>query len=232
MRFPKLTLETTVQVDDKTRLDASLTFVTDDETITNIEIQPESIESFISVFVVDDSDKWFLDWAYEADGQKAVIVRVTTDAGVKEKTYLIDVLTEVDDALFSGDADIYPYEPDLNFHLPKGKNSWLFAHRAAQTKIIAYLDEQRIWKQDGTRFSKLDVFDKEEFKRWSMFQALLIVFESLQSRDNDIFEEKRIGYEKDMREARNRASLRLDVDGDGVVDEVPYNIRSTRFIRR
>jgi hypothetical protein len=26
--------------------------------------------------------------------------------------------------------------------------------------------------------------------------------------------------------------LRLDQDGDGVIDEVPYNIRSTRLIRR
>jgi hypothetical protein len=38
MIFPSLTFENTLQVDDKTRINASRSFVTQGETITNVEI--------------------------------------------------------------------------------------------------------------------------------------------------------------------------------------------------
>lgn len=231
MRFPKLTLETTIQVDDKIRLDASKSFATTDETITDVEIQPEAAEAFISVYNTDE-DKRYLDWAYETDGAKVVSVRLTTNAGTKTKTYDVDVLTEADDALFSTDNDLFPYEPNIHKYLPRGKSSFIYAHRASQKKILAYLDEQRIWKDDRTRYTKTDIVDKEEFRRWSIFQTLLIIFESIQVNSADIFQEKRIGYEKDMYEARNRAALRLDRDGDGNTDDPPYDNVSTRMIRR
>jgi len=231
MIFPKNTHELVVQVDDKIRLDATLSFVTEGETITDIEIKPSATDSFISV-MNDDYDKWYLDWAYEDEGEITVSLKITSDLGTKTKNYSITVLTEEEDALFSNDNDLIAYEPDLKRMLPQGKNSFIYAHRKAQEKILAYLDEQRIWKSDNTRFSKNDITDKEEFHRWSVFQTLLIIFESMQVSVNDIFQEKREQYDKDMREARNRASLRLDVDGDGNTDTVPYNIRSTMMVRR
>lgn len=230
MIFPSLTLESVLQVDDKTRLIASMSFVTNDETITDVEIQPEASESFISVFNSGDDDRWYLDWAYEIDGLKDVSVRVTTDLGTRTKTYSIDVLTEEVDALFSNDNDLFPYEPTLNNYLPVGKNTFIYAHRAAQNKILAYLDEQRIWKNDGERFTKFDITDKEEFNRWSVFQTLLIIFEGSQVSTNDLYQEKKLEYEKEMLSARNRASLRLDFDGDGELEIA--NIRTTRLIRR
>lgn len=233
MIFPKLTLETVLQVDDKTRLDASLSFVTPDEgNVTDVEIKPSATDSFISVFVDGEPEKWFLDWAYDTDGFKDIEIRITSDMGNRTRSYQVQVLSIEDDALFSSDADLFPYEPELNRYLPVGKNSFIYAHRASQNKILAYLDEQRIWKQNNERFAKADIVDKEEFKRWSVFQTLLIIFESIQVSNDDLFQQKRMEYEKDMREARNRASLRLDVDGDGVVDEIPYNIKTTRLFRR
>ena len=175
MIFPTLTLETTLQIEDKTRLDASLSFTSNDGNITSVEIKPEATESFIEVYNIDE-DKWYLDWAYETDGIKTVEIKVTTDtAATRTRSYSVTVLTVAEDALFSSDADIYPYEPDLIKSLPVGKSTYLYAHRAAQTKIIAYLDEQRIWKEDNSRFSKEDLTDLEEFKRWSIFQTLLII---------------------------------------------------------
>jgi len=231
MLFPKLTLETVLQVDDKTRLDSTLSFSTNDETITDVEIQPEASESFISIYNTD-SEKWYLDWAYETDGVKTVQIRLTSALGTRTKSYSITVLTEAEDALFSSDNDLYPYEPNIDKYLPRGKNSFIYAHRASQVKILAYLDEQRIWKDDRSRYTKEDIVDKEEFRRWSLFQTLLIIFESGQVSTADIFQEKKLEYENEMRQARNRASLRLDSDGDGNVDEVPYNIRTTRLYRR
>jgi hypothetical protein len=237
MIFPSLSFENVLQVDDKTRLNASKSFVTAGETVTNVEIQPESGESFYSVYNSDD-DKWFLDWAYETEGIKTITVRVTTDVSTKDKTYQTNVLTEDEDALLSDDSCLYPYEPEIHRILPKGKNSFKYAHRAAQDKIIAYLDEQRIYKNDNSRYTKHDLVTitdpefKYQFKQWSTFQTLLIIFESNQIAVGDVFEEKRQQYENEMRQHRNRASLRLDQDGDGVIDELPYNIRSTMMVRR
>jgi len=243
MIFPSLTLETTVQVEDKLRLDASLSFVSGGgaETITDVLIQPEATESFISVYN-SDNEKWFLDWAYITDGAKTVVVKVITDIDPvgRTRSYSIDALSVDDDALFSVDADLFPYEPKIIDDVPLGKNSFLYAHRKAQDKIIAWLDEQRIWKNDGSRYTKQDIAliastdseIKEQFKFWSTFETLLIIFESNQVSNNDIFQEKRNEYENMRDSSRKRSALRLDADGDGVVDAVAYDIRSLRMIRR
>lgn len=243
MIFPKLTLETVMQVEDKVRFDASLSFISGDaaEVITDVLIQPEATESFISVFNAD-SDKWYLDWAYQTDGMKDVIVRVESDlipAG-RTRTYTVNCLSVDDDALFSGDDDLFAYEPDLMNYLPRGKNSYLYAHRKAQDKIIMYLDEQRIWKQDGSIFTKQDIAAtalndaevKEQFRFWSTFETLLTIFESIQVSNTDIFQEKKLEYQALRDQARNRSALRLDSNGDGELDQTPYDIRTLRMIRR
>lgn len=231
MIFPKLKLESVLQVEDKTRLDAGLSFVTNDETIIDVLIKPSVLDGFISVFEVDYPEKWYLDWAYETDDIVNPEIKVVTLLGEKVRAYDINVLSEVTDALFSTDAMLFPYEPQLYDYLPRGKSSYIYAHRAAQDKVLTFLDEQRIWKDSGERFTKFDIVDKEEFKRWSIFQTLLIIFESVQVSSGDIFQEKRLEYESEMKEARSRAGLRLDTDGDGV-NETPYDMVTTRMIRR
>lgn len=241
MIFPSLTLETIVQVNDKLRLDASLSFVSGDDTeaITDILIQPSLTDSFISVFN-DDNEKWYLDWAYENDETKSVTVRVVTNLASKDRVYSLEVISVEDDALFSGDGDLYAYEPQLNKDLPSGKNSYLYAHRKAQDKIIAWLDEQRIWHKDGSRYTKQEIAElsltdseiKDQFKFWSTFETLLIIFESNQVSNDDIFQEKKVEYMSMRDSSRKRSALRLDANKDGVVDSVAYDIRTLRMIRR
>jgi hypothetical protein len=236
MIFPKLNYENIVQVEDKLRLSASKSFSNSGE-ITDVEIKPSGSDSFYSVFNMD-YDKWFLDWAYETEGDKTITVRVTDGSGSEEKDFTITVLSETDDALLSSDSDLFPYEPNIERYMPLGKSSFIYAHRAAQAKILGYLDEQRIWKDDGSRYTKEDLRDitgdefKEQFRLWSTFQTLLTIFESSQVSSDDVFEEKKQDYEMEMKIHRNRASLRLDGDSDGVVDEQPRNIRTTRLYRR
>lgn len=239
MLFPKLTFETVLQSEEKTRLDASLSFATDDEVITDVLIEANTGDGFISVFNGGKRDKWFLDWAYEVDGLITPSVKLVTSLGDKTKIYTsgIIVLTQDEDALFSDDNDLIPFETDILKYLPKGKNSYIYAHRKAQERILAFLDEQRIWKLDSSRYTKQDIIDldgefKDQFKQWSTFQTLVIIFENLQSANADIFQEKKSEYEKLMLQARNRASLRLDQDGNSIIDPTPYNIRTTTLVRR
>jgi hypothetical protein len=237
MIFPKLSFEKIVQVEDKLRLDASMSFTTKGEEITDVKIRPSALDSFISVFD-SNQENWFMDWAYSTDGEKTITVEVSTALDTVEKDFTLMVLSEEDDALLSSDQDLYPYEPTINKYLPMGKSSFKYAHRAAQSKILGYLDEQRIWRQDSSRYTKQDLIDiddaefKEQFRLWSVFQTLLIIFESSQVSANDVFQEKRLEYEKEMKVHRNRSSLRLDKDGDMKLDPLPRNIRTTRLIRR
>ena len=116
----------------------------------------------------------------------------------------------------------------------------MYAHRKAQDKIIAYLDEQRIWHDDGSRYTKQElaliaVTDSEilkQFNMWSTFETLLIIFESNQVSTNDVFQEKKSEYEAQRNSARSRSALRLDANKDGAIDPQPYDIRSLRMIRR
>ena len=239
MIFPNLSIELVLQVEDKTRLDASRSFVTAGEVVTDVLIKPEATDSFISVFNADQ-ERWFLDWAYITDGFKSIEIKIETDVTPlgRTRTYEINSLTKEDDSLFSGDADIMPYEPDILNYLPKGKNSFLYAHRKAQDIIIAYLDEQRIWKQDDTRITKQDIAAitddevRRQFKEWSSFQTLLIVFESFQISNDDVFQEKKLDYENMRNSARNRSALRLDLSGDAVLEPTPYDVRTLKMVRR
>ena len=237
MIFPKLNLETVLQVEDKTRLNASRSFVSDGS-VTDVLIEPEAGAGFISVFN-SDQEKWYLDWAYQTDGVKTVTVRVETDTpSSRDITYSITVLSKLDDSLFSGDSDLVGYEPDILNYLPRGKNSYLYAHRKAQEVIIAYLDEQRIWNEDGSRITKDQIAAitndeiRDQFKQWSTFQTLLIIFNSIQVSNEDIFEDKKRHYEMLRDSARKRSALRLDRDKDDVIDSSAYDIRTIRMLRR
>ena len=239
MIFPKLTLETVLQTEDKTRLNASMSFISNSvDTVTDVLIKPEASESFITVFN-SDSDKWYLDWAYVTGGAKTVTVKVITDApSEREVTYDTHVYTKSEDSLFSGDSDLIGYEPDILNYLPKGKNSYLYAHRKAQDIIIAYLDEQRIWNEDGSRITKEEIAAitddeiRDQFKQWSTYETLLIIFNSIQVSNDDIFEEKKKYYATLRKGSRNRSALRLDRDKDTVLDTTAYDIRTIRMLRR
>lgn len=231
MIFPILKVENILQVDDKTRLDATKTFITGNELVTNVEIEPFDGSGFISVYNDGDSSKWHIDWAYEAAGDKVPSVRVTTDLpDTKTKTFATTVITEAEDFLYSNDDDFAPYEPTIDRHLPRGKSSFIYAHREAQTKILEYLDEQRIWKIDHEPFTKEDITNREQFRRWSLFQALLIIFEGSQLAVGDLFKEKAEGYEQDMFSARKRSALSLDFDGDGTDEK--FDMFTTGMKRR
>ena len=74
---------------------------------------------------------------------------------------------------------------------------------------------------------------KAQFKKWSAFEALLIIFESSQVSDDDIFEQKRAYYTAQRNSVRGGiSSLRLNFNDDPAGEVQIADIRSTRMIRR
>lgn len=218
--FPNLILEETVQVDDKTRLDGTKSFVSSDEAaITLVRIKPEATGSYVTV----TSDK-YLDWSYSSSytGEQTVEIEITTDGGAETFTKTLTVVTAATDDLWSSDADLVQHEPEIMNYTPEGKSSFLNIHRLAQTRILAWLDERKIWDNDGNRLTSADV-DGTDMNEWSKYLALAYINEGLSNALDDIFFEKASRYRDLAERAASRAVLRLDLDNDGTKDEKVNN---------
>tara|TARA_Y100000593_G_scaffold55043_1_gene102891 strand:+ start:1567 stop:2247 length:681 start_codon:yes stop_codon:yes gene_type:complete len=215
--FGNLHLEEKLQINEKTRLDCSRSFVSNEAAISLMRIKPEASGSFVTV----TTDK-YLDWAYETAGTKTVTVEITTDGAAHEFTKTIEVVSEADDYLWSSDADLVQHEPDIMNYVPEGKNAFLNIHRLAQTRILAWLDEKKIWDDDNNKLTAAAVA-AADMAEWSKYLTLQYIFEGLSNSMDDIFHEKGLRYRALAETAASRAVLRLDIDGDGSTDEKVNN---------
>lgn len=137
------------------------------------------------------------------------------------------------DALFSDDSMLRASEPDILKWTPDGYNSWNYVHRESQELIIAWLDEKGMVNSDGKKFVKADIVDIEEFRQWSKFMTLRIIFEGLSNAVDDIFAQKAIKYGSLESQHKNRALIRIDIDGDGKIDNSEHvRIHSVDLFRR
>ena len=103
--------EDLVQIGDKTRIDVSKSFVNGD-TLADISIKAEASEAYISVYNIDQK-KWYLDWAYSTDGVKTISVEATDGVNTISQNFIINIISEVDDNLYSDDSQIFSVESEL-----------------------------------------------------------------------------------------------------------------------
>lgn len=219
-----------VQISEKVRIDVSKTFAFSGRSISTIVVKP----------VHDGSDSYdvtsagFLDIAYDSAGTKTIHVTLTLDNGAtialaKE----ITVVSEATENLFSSDPELISHEPDILNYLPEAYCDYRYVHRLAQDRIMSIIDERGITDNDGNRLTAVDVKDIEECNDWSKFLALQYIFESLSNAIDDVFAEKSNRYREMVRQASNRAFLRLDYDGDGTLETTERGSAVTgRLFRR
>lgn len=234
MIFGSIDLEDVVQVNDKTRLSAVKSFVSKDEAaITLVRIKPESSESFITVSGVSLSSKdWYLDWAYQTDGEKTVELEITTNGSPAVYTKTIEVVTAVDDALFSSDQDLTQYEGEILKWVPVGRASWLNIHRQAQRLILDWLKSIGITKRDGSQLTKADFIDNYDVRVLSQHWTLELIFSSISNKPDDIFQLKAEQYRAMRRASQNRRGVTADFTGDGVQDKrETQDMRSFKLVR-
>lgn len=229
MIFIKIRTEKLVQIDDKTRIDITGSYEQGNLVSYDLfEIDPDNSGTFYDV-----TEDMSLDWSYSVAGDTTITVRVT-DSGLNtiNKTAIISIITAEDDNLFSNDDDILPYETDLDKWLPDGRNSYLDKHRLAQIMILDDLDSAQIWKQDGSRYVAEDIVDIQDFKEWSKFLTLSLIFNGVSDAIDDLFETKSAKYKGRAVQAKKRACLRLDTNGDGTVETGEGVNLITGYLRR
>jgi hypothetical protein len=232
MIFLSCIRESLVQVNDKTRIDVSKSFVSGSG-ITGISIKPDAAGAFISVYNINQ-EKWFLDWAYSTGGTKTITVQATDGVSTVSQNFEIEVALEIDDNLYSSDEQIFAIESELKRYIPHGRNSFKNIHRESQSRILNYLDRKRIWSSNGEPYTKHQININGELSKWSLYETMFIIYSDLFVSVGDKFAEK-INQYKELRNAeRDRASVRIDKDNSGTFDgssEI-QDLKSFRMIRR
>lgn len=235
--FGNLRFDPIVQINEKTRLDASSSFVNQDEAdVSLVRIEAEAGAGYITVSGVGIAQAdWYLDWGYATAGTKVVSLEITTDGAPVVSTYSVSVVTVADDALFSSDNDLQKFEPDIMKWLPVGRYTWNFVHRKVQEKILTEIYKSRILADDGTKLEKTEVLDIAEVREWAAFQALSIIFKGIQNAVDDVFSQKSLDYAKKSSEFQQYSLniLALDYDKDGTLESgEKADFRSGSLVRR
>tara|TARA_Y100001937_G_scaffold38865_2_gene55293 strand:- start:3232 stop:3930 length:699 start_codon:yes stop_codon:yes gene_type:complete len=218
-----------VQISEKVRIDVSKTFAFSGRSISSIVVKPEHDKDPS----YDVTNAGFLDVAYDSAGIKTIHVTLTLDnADTIALAKEITVVSEATENLFSFDSELLSHEPDLMNYLSEPYCDYRYAHRLAQSRIMAILDERGITDTDGNRIVAADVKDIEECNDWSKFLALQYIFESLSNAIDDIFADKANRYKQMVTQASNRAYLRLDYDSDGTLESTERGSANTGRIYR
>jgi len=141
-----------------------------------------------------------------------------TVASISENKTLVSFLklyTVEGDALFSNDSDLVVKEHDIMKWVSKGRSSHLSTHRNAQAEIVDWLDRKGYRDINGDKLTKFSFVDNSDVRTWSTYLTLKLFFMGNNNQNDDIFKEKAKYYDGLCIEARNRAVLSLDIDGDG-----------------
>lgn len=230
--FPHIETDLIVQVNDRFRISAEKSFISPDETaVTDVLITPEIGESAISVFD-SNSKNWFLDWEYSTDGIKVVTLEVVNAGGSQSRTFSITALTEEQDKLFSSDQNLVEEESDILRYVPKGRNTFKFQHRAAQTRMLEDLYRIGITDIQGNKLTKDAVLDIDEVREWSKFLTLQLIFADLSTTPSDQFAIERDRYKMEALEGRHKSVLKLDKNGDGEISGSEVEDITTRYLSR
>jgi hypothetical protein len=235
--FGNIEVESTVQVNDKTRINCIKTFVSKDSTaITLVRIKPEASESFIQVGTTSSKD-YYLDWEYSTAGTKVITLEITNIVlmapVVTTFTSSIEVLSVADDKLLSSDQDLSAIEPDILKWIPTGRNTFLNVHRKSQSLILDWLDSIRVWRTDGTKLTKEDLSLTDDLKQLSIYTTLSLIYMGISNKVDDVFLNKAREYANRAQEIKNRGRIQADFNGNGTLESSEgTDMRSYTMVRR
>jgi len=149
---------------------------------------------------------------------KKVTVTINNATTAISTSKYIGVLSSRRDQLFSSDEMLTQSEADLLKWVPPGRKSFLNMHREAQTNILAWLDEKGYVNVYSDKFILDDLQKLEEFRQWSKYMCLRLIFSGIGNAIDDIFAQKTKDYAILEEQARGRAVLRVDINRDGITD--------------
>ena len=227
-----------VQVGEKFRIGFTKSFLTPDEALPDqpVEVRADTSLPFIQLVNATDAQGRYLDWVYETAGTYTYEAKFTTPMTTQAKTGTVTVVNAADEKLFSQDADLISEEYDILNWLPQGRSTWNFVHRRAKARIMEELDKSRIYNRDGTKITDAQILYVSEFKNWSIYMTLAMIFQGISNNKEDVFIDKRRYYESKQLEYKEYAFnfLRLDLNKNGTDEPLEdyVDVRSTVALKR
>lgn len=232
--FITLNHDIVAQIGDIVRLSATKTFAPKESpAIIKLEIEPEAASGFINVTgaVPINSKNWFLDWVYLTDGPKIISVKVTQVGNIETiMVFTVDVLTKLNDNLYSGDNDLIYLEHDVLNYLPQGRSNYNYLHRKVQDQILDWLDGIRVTRVDGSKLQKQDLNSVKDIKEMSAAWVLMNLFFELSNKNDDKFFQKHIAYKSKVETLKSRGRIQADITGNGSTTVLDF--KSFRMVRR
>lgn len=231
--FPYLDLETTVQVGDRTRLDASKTFFTPGlGDVASYEI--DAGDGYIDV----TTDK-YLDYAFGSSGVKQIVCRVITASGVDVSgatgvgSASLTVVTAAQDNLYATDQDLKQHEPDILKWVEDGRNTFLNIHRRAKKVMLDWLTREGYRNWNLSSYNGTEFYNLEEVNQWATFTALRLIFEGMSNSTDDIFHQKSLRYSEMEMKWRSTLMLRIKFpNNDGTFPGTAIDTRTITLFRR
>jgi hypothetical protein len=205
----------------------------DDKVFTGDKLRIDVSESFLAPGLsfgvishevsTDNGTTWYnisakksIDWIFMSAGAKTISLRInTTVPSTQTFTKSVTVIDLTTANLFSLDSDLYQYETDIDKYLPKKWSSWNLVSLAARDWIVDWLDEKRIFKENGEKYAASDLLDKQQVKQLSVYKTLQFIFESNSNIDGDIFSQKSAKYKELANTKASMSQLKLDYDDSG-----------------
>jgi hypothetical protein len=215
-RFGVIRSDDKVFVGDKIQFDVSKSFVTPDETLATPKNHEVSFDA--GVTWLDITAKKKIDYIYSTAGTKTVSLKITTTAGNSIFTKDITALDLAAQKLFSSDSDLYRHEPDIDNLLPAKWSSWNLIHLEVQKAFMDWLDEKRIFNQDGTKYVVDDLLDLQQVRQFSIFKVLELIYSGAHNISGDVYEAKRDKYLEWANEKLSRSQIALDYNGNATAD--------------
>ena len=107
-------------------------------------------------------------------------------------------------------------ESDILKYVPEGRSSFKYVHREAQNEILDWLFTNGYMKADTTPYTIDDIINVSEFKFWSKYSTLRLLYEDFSKAPDDVFMQKAKRYENMAHTWRHKSVLHIDDNGDGI----------------
>lgn len=228
--FPIIKSDEKVFNGDKISFDFSKSFITPDETLAPAPNHQASFDGGVTWIDVTNSKK--IDFIYSTPGTKTVKLRVTAVSGNVVTDKVITVLDVVAQKLFSTDSDLYRFEPEIDSLLPKKWTSWNLVHLESQKYFMDWLDEKRIYSENGSKYAVNDLTDRDQIRQFSIFKTLELIYSGTFNQTGDIYSGKRDKYRELANDKLAKSTISLDYNKNGNADEGERTDLNSVVLRR
>lgn len=173
----------------------------------------------------DECDKFkdnCLCFSINAVGLATVTIDIVfKDLSTKQIIKAINILSEVDDIVFSSDDQLQIIDSNILSHLPCGRTSWLYKIRQATSDIVQMMTEFKLLENNSNcsclcdssgnyiGVSPSDLYNIDDVRQWANYYTLYLVHNELNDQVGDIHSVKADYYYKMASAAMDRSRVRF-----------------------